>query len=64
MELSSEISQKSAEALGRLIPTKSSSRYEKEYALFLEWRKKYKVEENVTEKVMLAYFFDLVRVIQ
>lgn len=56
-----EISLKATEATGKLIPTKSATRYEKEYEEFCEWKKVYKVQE-VQEDVMLAYFLDAVSV--
>jgi hypothetical protein len=36
-----EISSKATEATGECVPTNSSSRYEKEYEQFCEWKKKH-----------------------
>lgn len=57
MEVSEVILNKSAEATGKLIPIKSSSRYQKEYELFCEWKRIHRVG-NIQEDVLLAYFLD------
>uniref|UniRef100_V5G484 Tyr recombinase domain-containing protein n=1 Tax=Anoplophora glabripennis TaxID=217634 RepID=V5G484_ANOGL len=54
-----EIELKCAEATSKLVPTKSSARYEKEYQLFNVWRKTYKVENGLNENILLAYFLDI-----
>ncbi|KAJ8912816.1 hypothetical protein NQ315_014399 [Exocentrus adspersus] len=43
------------------MPAKSSGKYEKEYAIFCEWRKTYNVVQTVNENIMLAYFLDVDR---
>lgn len=61
MEISKDILDKSVEATWKLIPRKSSNRYEKEYGSFCDWKKKYKVT-NIQEEVILAYLLDEVSI--
>lgn len=62
LNISNEILLKSAEATEKLIPTKSTDRYNKEYQHFCEWEKVYQVDK-IDEDVMLAYFLDVVSTI-
>jgi hypothetical protein len=42
------------DALNKVVPAKSKHSYEKEYAIFCEWRKR-KQARGVDENIMLAY---------
>lgn len=62
MEVMDDILNKAAEATNKLIPSKSSPRYNKEYKLFCEWKQFHKVT-TIQEDVLLAYFLDEVSMI-
>lgn len=51
-----DIENEASEALATLLPEKSRFAYELAYNRFEEWRQRKKV--NISEKVMLAYFFE------
>lgn len=60
IDISGDLLQKTEKARATLLPSKSETKYKKEYNQFLEWLRDNFVDiKNVNEMIMLAYFQDM-----